>query len=409
MPGAEGGTPDRPAIMIVAGEASGDLHGAALARALTALAPRYRLTGMGGSEMRRAGVTLLAEPGAAAVVGFTEAVRGLPAAWGLWRRLRRAVRTGRPAALVLVDSPELNLRLAAVARRVGVPVVYFVPPQVWAWRAGRLRAIRERVSLVLATLPFEPALYRRAGIPVTFIGHPVLDAVAGAPTRETARAGLGLPDDAELVALLPGSRAAEVARMTPLLAAVAARLAAARPGLRFALPLASTVPAEWVRPHLAAGPPVQVIAGASHTVLRAADLALVTSGTATLEAALLGTPMVVCYRVSAVTERLVQLLVRVPWIGLVNLILGRRAVPELCRRRDATPERIAAESLGLLASPGARQVQLDAFRELAAELGAAGVGRRAASHILALLAGGPGRSAPEVAATPADPGPVAVP
>lgn len=385
--------------MVVAGEASGDLHAATLCRAIAAQAPGARLFGLGGPAMAASGFQAMGDIRETAVIGFTEVVRRLPALRRLYRRLATALTDERPDALVLVDYPGFNLRLAAAARSAGVPVVYFVPPQVWAWGAGRLRTIRERVTLVLAVFAFEAAMYRAAGIPVEFIGHPAVDAITGAPSRTEARRALGLAADDLVIGLLPGSRPQEIARMTPLLAAGAARVAAAHPGARFLLAQAPGVAREAVTPHLAALPDVQVVPARSHTVMRAADLLLVTSGTATFEAALLGTPMVVCYRMSWASEQISGRLLRIPWAGLANIVAGRPVVPELIRRRDATPERLAREALALLDTPGALEAQREAFGEVAAVAGPPGVAARAAQRVLevararpveraAILAGG---------------------
>jgi lipid-A-disaccharide synthase len=367
--------------MLVAGEASGDLHGSTLARALTHLAPGCRLSGMGGRRMADVGVDLVADVTSRAVVGGSEAVGRLPELYRAYRALGSALRRRRPAALVLIDFPEFNLRLARIAKRAGVPVVYFIPPQIWAWRAGRVETIRRLVSLVLAVFPFEPALYRRAGVPVEYVGHPVLDALAGAPTRPDARRDLGIDDEAPVLGLLPGSRREEIDRGLPVMREVARRVAARHPRVRFVLARAPTISPSALVPHLAGGPPIEVVADATYAVLRAADAALVTSGTATLEAALLGTPMVVCYRLSRVSETLGRLLVRVPWISLVNIILGRAVVPELYQGQ-ATPERIGTEAIRLLADVDARETQRAAFAELARELGDPGVGARAARCVL---------------------------
>jgi lipid-A-disaccharide synthase len=373
----------RPAtIMLVAGEASGDLHGGALCRALVSAAPGLRLVGLGGASMAAAGLVPLGDIGPTAVVGVTEVVRRLPALQGLYRRLAAAVTGERPAALVLIDFPGFNLRLARIARRAGVPVVYFIPPQVWAWGRGRLQAIRDSITLVLAIFPFEAAVYRDAGVPVEFVGHPVLDAVRDAPSTAQARRILGLAADDLVIGLLPGSRAQEIARMTPLLRDAALRIRERRPAARFLLALAPGVDPRSVAAHLAGGPPVEVVHGQTPAVMRAANLLLVTSGTATLEAALLGAPMVVCYRLSWVTERVARWALRVPWASLVNLVLGRPAVPELCLRHLANPERLAAEALAVLDTPGAIQAQRAAFAELAGAIGEPGVAARAARHVL---------------------------
>lgn len=374
--------PSPPSVMLAAGEVSGDVHGAALCRALRAEAPGARLFGMGGSRMAAAGLEVMADIRDTAVVGFSEVVRRLPVLRRTYRQLVAGLSSEHPDVLVLIDYPGFNLRLARAARERGVPVVYFIPPQVWAWRPGRLQTIRERVSLVLAVFPFERALYASAGVPVQFVGHPVLDTIPTAPTRAAARRQLSLDGGGLVIGLLPGSRSQEIERLVPLMAEAARRIVAVRPDVRFVLALAPSVSRAVVDRYLAGGPPVAVVEDRTYAVMRASDLLLVTSGTATLEAALLGTPMVVCYRLSAVSERIASVLVRVPWVSLVNLVLGRRAVPELCRRRDATGQRLAGEALQLLEAPGALDAQRQAFRELEAELGAAGVATRAARLVL---------------------------
>jgi lipid-A-disaccharide synthase len=369
--------------MLVAGEASGDLHGAALCRALRELDPRCRLFGMGGARMAGEGMDVLIDVTAKSVTGGSEAFGQVPRLYRAYRELR-AVLEGpdRPAVLVLIDFPEFNLRLARAAQRAHVPVVYFIPPQVWAWRGGRVKTIRQVVSLVLAVFPFEAPLYRRAGVPVEFVGHPLLDQLQAAPTREVARRRLGIAEDTAVVGLLPGSRRQEITRMLPAMREAAAEIVRAVPATRFVLGLAPTIERALVTRHLAGGPPVQIVENQTHEVIRAADLALVTSGTVTLEAALLGTPMVVGYRLSLASELMVRLLIRVPWVSLANLTLGRAVVPELYRRTTLN-RHLAREALRLLTDAGARETQRAAFGELAGQLGEPGVGTRAARLVLA--------------------------
>lgn len=376
----------RPTIMIVAGEASGDLHGATLVRGLRALAD-VRLIGMGGRRMREAGADIIVDVTAGAAVGGSEVVRRLPVLWRAYRRLRRTLIESRPAALVLIDFPEFNFRLARAARRAGVPVVYFIPPQLWAWRRGRVTTLRRLVSLVVAVFPFEVDLYRRAGVPVVFVGHPILDALMTAPSRIKARRQLGLDDEATVVGLLPGSRREEVERVLPAMTDACRRIVKGRPGTRFVLGLAPTIDRTVVERLVGADAAIAIDPEGAHGVVRAADLLLVTSGTATLEAALLGTPMIVCYRLSWLSERIIRLVIRVPWISLANIALGRAVVPELYRD-TATGAQLAAEALRLLSDPRHLDAQREAFHELAAEFGEPGVGERVARVVLDVVSGG---------------------
>jgi lipid-A-disaccharide synthase len=376
---------DQAAIMLSAGEASGDLHGGTLCRALRELAPGIRLTGMGGRHMAAAGMEVVVDPTGAATIGTSEAVGRLPALYRGYREMGRRLLADRPRALVLIDFPEFNLRLARRARRAGVPVVYFIPPQLWAWRGGRIRQIARRVRRVLAIFPFEPPLYERARVPVTFVGHPLLDILPLDLTRAEARRRLGADPDHPLIALLPGSRPREVADLLPAMLDAARRLAATDGRRRFVLGLAPTVGRPQVTAILAAGgaanPPVEVVTERTWEVMAAADALLVASGTATLEAALLGAPMVICYRVSRLTELIARALTRVRWIGLPNLVAGRLVVPELIQGA-VTGARLAEEVARLLDDPVAATAQRAAFKELRARLGEPGVGRRAARAVL---------------------------
>jgi len=368
-------------VLLVAGEASGDLHGATLARALAGLAPGLGLAGMGGARMEAAGVRILHGIERAAVVGGTEALGRLPALWSIFRDLARHLATDRPRVLVTIDFPEFNLRLARRARILGIPVVYFMAPQVWAWRPGRVRGMARDVSRVLAVFPFEVPLYQEAGVPVEFVGHPLLDELP-ALERAEARRGLG-GKRALLIGLLPGSRVEEVRRHLPVLLGAATKIRRELPRARFVLPRASTIPATAVGgPVEASGLGVSVLDGQAHRVMAAADLLLVASGTATLEAACYGTPMVVLYRLSAVTYALARVLVRgVSAISLPNIIAGRAVVPELIQGR-ATPARLAEVALGLLQNDAARVAQRAALRDVRARLGPSGAVERAARAVL---------------------------
>jgi len=370
--------------MFSAGEASGDLHGSVLCRALRAAEPGLALSGMGGARMATAGVELLADPTRHAVVGTGEALGRIPGLYRAYRTLVARLRAERPRALVVIDFPEFNLRLARQAHRAGVPVVYFIPPQLWAWRRGRVRQMARRVSRVLAVLPFEEALYAEAGVPVEFVGHPLLDVLPLDLTREEARRRLRLDPAERVIGLLPGSRREEITRLLPVMLAAARQLGSSAP--RFVLGLAPTVDAATVQALVAdaeraGGPAVATVAGRTYEVMAGADVLLVASGTATLEATLLGAPMVVCYRVSRLTELLARLLATTPWCSLPNNIAGRAVVPEILQ--DAlTPERLAGEARHLLEDPLAATAQRAAFKEVRARLGEPGVGSRAARAVL---------------------------
>jgi lipid-A-disaccharide synthase len=379
-----------PSVMLSAGEASGDLHGGALCRALTDMWPGLRLSGMGGARMAAAGLEVIADPTSRAVVGVSEALGRVPGLYRAYRSLVNRLRDERPQALVVIDFPDFNLRLARQARRAGVPVVYFIPPQLWAWRRGRVRQMRRRVSRVLAVLPFEQELYEGAGVPVDFVGHPLLDVLPLDLGREEARRRLGLCPGEAVVALLPGSRREEVARLLPAMLTAAARLASAGAARRVVLALAPTISRAAVQAFLgsheaAGGPRVDVLEGLTYEAMAGADVILVASGTATLEAALLGTPMVVCYRVSRFTEAMVRLLVRVPWASLPNIVAGRPVVPEVLQD-EVSGERLAAEALRLLDDPLAATAQRAAFKEVRARLGEPGVARRAAAAVIETVA-----------------------
>lgn len=379
--------------MLSAGETSGDLHGSTLCRALRDLDSSLRLYGMGGARMAAAGMEVVADPTAHAVVGTSEAVGRLPELYRTYRTLVRRLREDRPRVLVVIDFPEFNMRLARQARRAGVPVIFFIPPQVWAWRRGRVRLIARLATRVLAVFPFEQTLYEAAGVPVEFVGHPLLDVLPRDLDRARARLGLGIEPELAVVGLFPGSRREEITRLLPAMLEAARRLVGSaaeppsRPTPRFALGLAPSVDRRLVEDLLAAaeragGPPVEILEHRTYELMAAADAILIASGTATLEAALLGSPMVVCYRVSRFTALISRLLIRVPRISLPNIVAGRDVVPEVLQT-EVTGARLAQEIHRLLSEPSAAAAQRLAFAELRGRLGEPGVGRRAARAVLA--------------------------
>ncbi len=344
--------------MMVAGERSGDVYGGRLAEAIRERLPETRIFGCGGELMRQAGVETPVDAGEFAMVGITEVVSRLPRAWQAFRRLIREAERRRPAFAVLIDSPSLNLRLAKALKHRGIKVVYFVSPQIWAWKRWRLRQIKQRVDKMLCIFGFEEAIYRRAGIPVEYVGHPLAERVHPELARETFFRQSDLDPNLTTVALLPGSRRTEISANLPMMLGAASLLTQSRP-LQFALAVAPALDPEWVhgfvvRSGLSA---IRLVTGATYSALAYADAAVVASGTATVEAALLGCPMVVVYRVSRITAWMARLMLHVPFYSMVNLLAGRQIVPELMQE-DFTVARVACEITRLLDDREAKRTML---------------------------------------------------
>jgi len=361
-------------VLVVAGEASGDLHAANLLAALQRLAPAVHAFGVGGERLRAAGLECIARSEELSVMGLAEVVRHLPRLLALSRRVRREVIARRPDVAVLVDSPDFNLPLAHALRGAGIPVVVYVSPQLWAWRAGRVRRIRRDVRRVLCVLPFEPAFYERHGVAAEYVGHPLVDELA--PVMASAPAV-----EADTVALLPGSRWHEVESLLPAMLAAVDRLAAGRAGLRVRLIAAPGLAAERLTALLGAhAHRVELVVGDRHRALASCAAAMVASGTATLECALLGVPMVVGYRLHPLTYLLARNLVSVPFVSLVNLTAEAAVVPELVQHAF-TAEALAGEVARLLGPDG------DTVRARLAEvrrrLGSPGASERAARAVVA--------------------------
>jgi lipid-A-disaccharide synthase len=372
-------------VVIVAGESSGDLYGAKLAEAMAALSPRVELYGIGGSEMKRRKVKLLFSSSELAVVGATEVLEKLGHIWKAWRRMKRFIRVSRPHLAVLIDYPGFNLRLAKVFKANAVPVLYYVSPQVWAWRSGRIKKIAQRVAKMAVILPFEAALYERAGVNVEFVGHPLLDILDQGLSRERARRRLGVPADALFIGLLPGSRGREVKSLLPPLLGAAGILTTDFPRCRFMIPLASAIDREMVQGYTAqSGLPIEIVEGKAFEVMKAADLLLIASGTATLEGAIAGCPMVIIYRLSPLSYVIGRMLIKVKCIGLANIVVGRRVVPELIQG-EVTPQRIALEAKQILQDRAGRQEIKDEFRRITDKLGGKGASRRVARIALQMM------------------------
>jgi len=370
--------------MIVAGERSGDIFGAGLATALCARLSGAAIFGCGGEEMRRAGVETVVDLSEFAMVGITEVVSGLPRAYRASRRLLEQARRRHPAMAILIDSPSLNLRLASRLKRLGVPVTYFVSPQVWAWKKWRLGQLKRRIDKMICIFDFEEEMYRRAGIPVEYVGHPLVDQVRPSLTRAAFFARAGLKPGTTTVALLPGSRRIEVRFILPTLLEAAATLAGARQ-LQFLVAVAPTIDEAWLEAEFLAPYrgrlALHTVTGATRDALYHAELAVVASGTATIEAALLERPMAVVYRVSRVTAALARALgLHLPFYSMVNLLAGKMVVPELIQE-DFTAGRVAAEVARLLDDSSGRERMAHDLGEVKARLGSPGALDRAADAI----------------------------
>lgn len=370
-------------VMIVAGEASGDLHGALLLRALRSWDPALHAFGIGGQHLIAEGLEVLVPTHEVATMGLTETLGSLGRVIRAYRQARRALRTRRPQLLVLIDYPEFNLRLARYAKRLGLKVFYYISPQVWAWRRGRVRFMRRVIDRLAVVFPFEEELYNDGGARVAFfVGHPLIDLVAPTRAASETRKLYGLKTDRPLLALLPGSRRKEVHALAP--SALATARALAERGWQSALALAPTLERADIEAALAGRglEGIPVVRGDTYNLVHAADVALVASGTATLETALLGKPMVIVYRVSPLTYALGRMLVRVDHIGMPNLILGRRVAPEFLQG-EVHPRRLvpALEEVW-----HARERFAAAWKELRERLGTPGAAQRAAKLAWELIA-----------------------
>jgi lipid-A-disaccharide synthase len=371
-----------PRILLVAGEASGDAHAAELVHEIRRLSPGVRFHGIGGAGARAAGMETTIDASEIATMGLTEVAEKGRAIVRAYRRLRREIRESPPDLVVLIDFPEFNLALAGVARRRGVPVLYYVSPQVWAWRRGRVRKILRRVDRLAVIFPFEAEVYGHDP-KVVFVGHPAVDRVRTTRPREETLRRHGFDPQRRLVTLLPGSRRREIDLLLPEMIGAAARLGPGR-ALDFAIGLAPTIARELVEGALRTAPvPVRIVEGDTYDLIGASSLVLAASGTVTLETALLERPMVIAYRVSRTTAFFGRLLIRVPFIGMANLIAGRAIVPELVQE-EATAERIAAEAAAILDDPERERRMIEELGRVRAALGESGAAARAAALALAL-------------------------
>jgi lipid-A-disaccharide synthase len=372
-------------LLLSCGEPSGDLYGAHLVREIRTLGGDYTVFGLGGDRLLKEGVDLVAHVEELAVVGLVEVVKHLPRIRRIFNRVLTEVDREPPAGAVLVDYPDFNLRLAEELHKRGIPVLYYVSPQIWAWRGGRIRAIARTVSRMLVIFPFEKDLYDRAHVPVSFVGHPLVDLVRRDDHREAFLRGKGLDPSRPVVTIAPGSREKEVGHNLPPLLEAVRRLGVRRPDVQFLLALApGLVPGSFAP--LLEGLPLRLVHDETQAALLASTLAIVASGTITVEGALLGTPMIVVYRLSALTYALGRPFVRVPHYAMVNLIAGREIVPELIQGRF-NAQSVAEEALGLLDSPQRLEKVRSDLGEVRRLLGGPGASRRAAQAVLEVVRG----------------------
>ena len=343
-------------VLISAGEASGDLYAAGLVEALRRRNSSLEFFGCAGPRMQRAGVRAVVDSASLAVVGLVEVVTHIPRIYAEYRKLIRAAEQERPDVAILTDSPDFHLRLARRLKRLGIPVIYFVAPQVWAWRKGRLPAMRQNIDQLLSIFPFEPEFFAAHGIDARYIGHPLTRLVKPSASREELRSRYGISDESQVVALLPGSRKGEIERHLPVLIEAVKKISQASqrlaPRFILAVPSANLLGANF-RERISETS-IQVLEGQTWDVLACAELALAASGTVTIEATLVGIPMVTFYRVNKLSWLMGKFLVRVPFYSMVNLVAGRRIVPELMQS-DMTAARLADEALRLLSDGSARE------------------------------------------------------
>ena len=373
-------------VMICAGEASGDLHGASVAGALKSMHPEIELFGMGGANMRASGVKIVYDFADIGVMGFVEILRNLPMFFRLRKFLSRIMDEQRPDVLVLIDYGGFHMAMAQAAKKKNIPVVYYICPKAWIWGKWRAKAIAGWVTKIAAIFPFEADIYRKAGASVEFVGHPLVDIVRPAMDREAAYRHFGADPNRPLLLLLPGSRYQEVSSLLDLMLAAARKVMEQLPDCQFYLPVASTIPMERIESVVqASGVPVKYTRNSTYDLMQIADCAIAASGTVTLEAALMGLPSVIIYRVRTATYWLVRAVADVAHVGLPNIVVGRRILPELIQD-DVTAENVSREALRFITDPAAKaQVKAD-LQEVRIKLGEPGAVRRVAQIVLDVAA-----------------------
>jgi lipid-A-disaccharide synthase len=353
-------------IMIVAGESSGDLHGSNLAKEIKQLSPEVYLFGMGGKKMQQAGVELLADITHLTVCGFFEILRYLPRFLSLFKKITKTIIKQKPDLLILIDYPTFNMKLAKVAHRFGIKILYYISPQIWAWHTSRIKKIKSRIDMMAVIFPFEANFYRQHAMPVKYVGHPLLEFFA--KLRCSSHVSGNCLQSKIIVGLLPGSRKNEIKYILPTLIATAVLLQQKLPHVEFVLPLANTVTPQEIQDHLEnTNLPITVQTMNQHNAMRQCNVVIAASGTVTLELALLSVPMVIVYKGNPISFMLAKCLVKIPHIGLCNIIAGKKIVEELLQN-DANPENISAEVIRLLEDKIYREAQKEALADVAKRL-----------------------------------------
>ncbi|WP_088920103.1 lipid-A-disaccharide synthase [Granulosicoccus antarcticus] len=372
-------------VMVSAGEASGDAHAAHAIEALRDQAVQATCFGMGADALQKVGVELIVDCRDLAVIGIVDVLINYPRFMKRLALLRETMRQRMPDILVIVDYPDFNLKLAQTAKSLGIPVLFYISPKVWAWRAGRVERISKLVSHMAVLFPFEVEIYQQAGVPVTYVGNPVVADAVSAFTIQEARQHFNLQTDKPVVTLLPGSRTGEIMRNLPAMLATASIIARQVPDCQFLLPVAPTLSASFINETIGQSDiaSLSVVTGDSRHAMRAADVALVASGTATLETAMVGTPLVVMYIINQINYAIMKRLIKIPDISLVNIVAGKRIVPEYVQH-EATPEAMASDVLSLMHDDQRRQQMHTEFSRLKELMGDEGASTRVAELILQL-------------------------
>jgi lipid-A-disaccharide synthase len=372
-------------ILLVAGEVSGDLHGSHLLKAIQSIDPEIQFSGVGGEGLEKVGMKLLHHSQSLSVVGITEVFVKLRSILKALRALKKSLEREKPDLVILIDFPDFNLRLAKLAHRRGIPILYYISPQIWAWRPKRIKLISRVIRKMVVLFPFEVPLYEAAGVDVEWVGHPLLDIVKPTLPKEKAFQQFGLDPKGRTVGLLPGSRMQEVERLLPPLLTSAHLLQKEIPDLQFVIPLAPGIPKAALSFQMRnISAPVKVVEGFTYDVMNLCELLITASGTATLEGAILGKPMIVIYKVSFLSYWIGRALIRVDHIGLVNLVAEKEIAPELIQK-DVNPQRISDEAFRILRDPILSRKMTESMGEVRQRLGAPGAAQRAARIVCSML------------------------